>query len=370
MKKFVSDKASLILKLQRNLDLIQYLVQNASAEQLAWREAETGLSLGMIVDQLCELERGSAQIQGAKLSLNRQSQGTPAGLKQDRLKLSPSATETDFNAYVRYRHQTINLLESIPFAQWQQRVTHQKFGCLPIKELVKKIDDADQDYINQITHIIDLMPYNPLITRAIDEIRDYHQRYQSHLQQAKTVLDIGVGSGLALQHIIRQNPHLQVAGVDLRDFRRPEVKVPLQIYDGGQLPFETNRFDVALLFYVLHHCQNPCHLLTEATRVTKHKILVIEEFDQPEADPDSLDLTERRGHRALGLAPDLPYQLFNKTEFEQLLQQHNLIELSQHPLPSQTTRPVKKYLYSLKISQPRPIRSAADQDKTDSKEIM
>jgi SAM-dependent methyltransferase len=194
------------------------------------------------------------------------------------------------------------------------------------------------------------MPLNPLLARAIYEVSDYHRRYQPHLAQATSLLDIGVGPGLALQHVIQQNPHLTCAGVDVRDMRLPDVEIPLQVYDGHTLPFTKNQFDISLLLYVLHHCQDPLRLLDETIRVTRQKIILIEEFDLPGADEISLDLTERQSHRALGIPPDLPYQLFDRPEFESMLQGRNLIELAQQTLPSETTRPVQKYLYVMAVS--------------------
>jgi ubiquinone/menaquinone biosynthesis C-methylase UbiE len=136
-----------------------------------------------------------------------------------------------------------------------------------------------------------------------------------------------------------------VAGIDIRDLRLPNVNVPLQIYNGRSIPFADDYFDVSLVFYVLHHCEDPEQVLREAIRVTRGKIIIIEEFDRPHADETSLDLTERQSHRALGIPSDLYYQLFDQSEFEQVLQTHNLVQLDRQLLPSKTTRPVDKYLY-------------------------
>jgi ubiquinone/menaquinone biosynthesis C-methylase UbiE len=117
------------------------------------------------------------------------------------------------------------------------------------------------------------------------------------------------------------------------------------VYDGHTLPFSENQFDISLLFYVLHHCQNWNQVLDEAVRVTRRNLIIIEEFSLPDADETSLDLTERQNHQALGIPTDLPYQVFDQTEFEAMLQARNLIMLEQQPLPSETARPVQKYLY-------------------------
>jgi SAM-dependent methyltransferase len=254
-----------------------------------------------------------------------------------------------FQEYMRYRQKLLSFLQNLSPLQWQVTVDHPRFGSLRLAELVEIIEAYDRKHIQQMEEIIYAMPINPLLVRAVAEIRDYHRRYRSYLAQATSLLDIGVGAGLALQYIRQQNPHLICAGVDVRDLRLPQVDVPLQLYDGYTLPFSRDQFDVSLLFYVLHHCQSPSRVLDEAARVTRRNIILIEEFDQPGADEVSLDMTERQSHRALGLPSDLPYHLFDKTEFESMLRTRNLIELEHQLLPSKTTRPIWKYLYIVAV---------------------
>ncbi len=333
-------------KLQQNFDVIQYLVKNASPEQLAWRQERSGWSLGEIICHLRDVEAWHAHIRlqgstGQERCSLPPVVPTPRPLETNR---SPTEYIGAFETYARCRRKMVALLENA--RDWcHEIVTHPLFGRVTLTELVEKIDDYDQTYIQRMEDIIHDMPLNPLLARALYEISDYHRRYQPHLAQARSVLDIGVGPGLALRHVMRHNPHLTFAGVDVQDIRLPEVNVPLQLYDGHTLPFTENQFDISLLFYVLHHCRDPHRLLDEAVRVTCHKLIVIEEFNRPGVDETSLDLTERQSHRALGIPPDLPYQLFGKAEFETMLQKRNLIRLEKQPLPSQTTRPVQKYLY-------------------------
>jgi SAM-dependent methyltransferase len=347
--KLCADKTLLILKLQRNADLFQFLLKNASAEQLAWRSEPTQESLGTLISQLRDLEYNSGHLQDQWLAgLDQGRPQTPATADQ------PPVRPDDQNALAAFmagRQQTIRRLECIPAERWPDLIDHEQFGRLCVAQLAEVIDRRDQRYLQQLSQIIRTMPANPLLSRALVEIEAYHRRYQPYLAQASSVLDIGVGSGLALQHIIQQNPHLVAAGVDLQDFRLAGVEVPLQLYNGEVLPFEAGQFDIALLFYVLHHCHNPRHLLSGAIRVTRRRLIIIEEFDLPNTDPTTLALTEWHSHQALGLTIDLPYHLFGKIEFETMLRQAGTVEIKQELLPSQTTRPVEKYLYVLGIDQ-------------------
>jgi SAM-dependent methyltransferase len=348
-------------KLQHNFDIIQYIVKDTSFEQLFWRKDRTSWSLGDIICHLRDVELSHATTQELDISLQYgplPSAPDPPETPFPKVAYTPADWVGAFDQYAAYRQQTLALFKKIAPEQWQRQVSHNLFGRLTLAELVVRIDAYDRAYIRHMEQLVQDMPLNPLLARAVYEIDQYYHRYRAHLAGAASVLDIGVGSGLALRYLILQNPHLTFAGVDVRDLRLSGIEVPIQIYDGYTLPFATKQFDISLLFYVLHHCHHPQRVLAEATRVTRQKLIIIEEFDRPEADAASLDLTERQSHRALGLPDDLPYRLFDKPEFEEMLRTCRLVEIDQQPLPSRTTRPVQKYLYVLEInpgqSQPTP----------------
>lgn len=332
-------------RLFHNFDMIQYLVKNASPVQLSWREEESGWSLGDILGHLGKVEKMHACFNLPEIrcgQVGAASCGKPAGDS------SPETGLWAFTEYTRYRRETVARLQHASPAQWRQpRASNERVGSISLTDFIERVDAHDQFHIQQMEQIMGRMPLNPLLARARREIDEYHRRYQVHLAGAVSMLDIGVGPGLALQHIIRHNPHLACAGIDIRDLRLPGVEVPLQVYDGHTLPFPADQFDVSLLFYVLHHCQDPYRLLAEAVRITRQKLLLIEEFSRPGVDPVSLDLTERQSHRALGIPSDLPYRLFDRSELAVMLQAHRLKLIDQYPLPSQTSRPVVKVLYVL-----------------------
>ena len=335
-------------KLQQNFDIIQYLIKDVSTEQLLWRNRAVSPTLGEIIDRLCQAEQWH-QAALANCEVKMPVFDLPAS-GFDVITPTINSCNCMFETYASYRRQTVAVLTDIIDPQAQ--TYHHLFGKTNLSALVTQIDAYDQSHIHQIKEIIRCLPLNPLLARAIYEIDVYHHRYQSHLSQAKSLLDIGVGTGLALRYVIQHNSQLHCAGVDVRDLRLPDIKVPLQLYNGHTLPFANNQFDVSLLFYVLHHCQDPAQVLGEAVRVTRQKLIIIEEFDLPNADELSLDITERYGHSAIGLPPDLPYQLFNKPDFEAMLAARPLIEVDQQLLPSRTTRPVQKFLYVTQLAKP------------------
>lgn len=99
---------------------------------------------------------------------------------------------------------------------------------------------------------------------------------QDFIEQGSKILDLGCGSGLAAKNF-QDFFQAEVIGVDIRDNR--VVPIPFKIIDGENLPFNDHSFDVVMINFVLHHCQNPERLLKEAKRVSK-KIIIFEDLPE------------------------------------------------------------------------------------------
>ena len=66
---------------------------------------------------------------------------------------------------------------------------------------------------------------------------------------------------------MRQRPDLEITGVDV--LVRPKNHIPVQLFDGRQLPFPDQSFDAVMFVDVLHHTDDPSVLLREAKRVAR-----------------------------------------------------------------------------------------------------
>lgn len=95
-----------------------------------------------------------------------------------------------------------------------------------------------------------------------------------HLRQTDHVLDIGSGNGVLCRALRKRN--YQITALDIDNLSFFEDVEPI-IYDGVNMPFEDDCFDVALLITVLHHAPVPEQVLAEARRVAK-RVIVIEEI--------------------------------------------------------------------------------------------
>lgn len=110
------------------------------------------------------------------------------------------------------------------------------------------------------------------------------------------VLDLGAGEGFVGQAIyeigrptshgelphdellndppLYVQPSYEVRLCDVSDLNRTQL--PHDLYDGNTLPYEDGRFDAVVLYFVLHHCEQPRRVLNEALRVASQRVIVVE----------------------------------------------------------------------------------------------
>jgi ubiquinone/menaquinone biosynthesis C-methylase UbiE len=104
----------------------------------------------------------------------------------------------------------------------------------------------------------------PRITKEIERFIDKGDR----------VLDVGAGGGWIGKRI-SSSRSAPVTLLDVVDLNRTNMS--LQVYDGKRIPFLDASFDTCLLLFVLHHCQDPLLVLSEAVRVSQKRLIVFED---------------------------------------------------------------------------------------------
>lgn len=93
---------------------------------------------------------------------------------------------------------------------------------------------------------------------------------------AKSLLDVGCGSGELSRFVASRAGASRVQGVDV--LVQPHPHIPVTRYDGRTLPFPDASFEVVLLSDVLHHAEAPEALLREALRVAAQAVVVKDHF--------------------------------------------------------------------------------------------
>lgn len=96
----------------------------------------------------------------------------------------------------------------------------------------------------------------------------------------RSVLDIGSGTGRALQHLKRLRPELKIVGVEpveaLREIGYSKGLAKTELVDGDatSLSFANNEFDLVCEFGVLHHIRHPDQAVAEMLRVSRKAIFI------------------------------------------------------------------------------------------------
>jgi len=86
------------------------------------------------------------------------------------------------------------------------------------------------------------------------------------------VLDVGCGDGL-ISWLVRENrPDVEVSGIDIA--ARPDTRIPVDEFDGLNIPRDDDGEDVVMLVDVLHHAEDPHKLLGEAARVARRAVVL------------------------------------------------------------------------------------------------
>jgi len=92
----------------------------------------------------------------------------------------------------------------------------------------------------------------------------------------KKILDLGAGNGLlALE--IKEQLDKEVVLVDIVDYNYTDL--PLILYNPeDKIPLANNEVDTTILYAVLHHASDPEHLLEEAARITRKRLVIKEAY--------------------------------------------------------------------------------------------
>lgn len=110
----------------------------------------------------------------------------------------------------------------------------------------------------------------------LEERAEYLVRlFENYLSPASRILDIGGGPGFYFKPLESRGHSLTILDVARPAFQ----KAPVVLYEGGtRFPFADKSFDVSLIITALHHISDPEYVVSEARRVTKKTLVVVEDL--------------------------------------------------------------------------------------------
>ena len=92
------------------------------------------------------------------------------------------------------------------------------------------------------------------------------------IPQNEQVLDVGCGDGFLDSYLMQKRPDIVIKGLDV--LLRKKTHIPVEMYDGHDLPYADSSFDTVMFVDVLHHSESIEHLLLEAIRLTRKTIII------------------------------------------------------------------------------------------------
>jgi SAM-dependent methyltransferase len=106
-------------------------------------------------------------------------------------------------------------------------------------------------------------------------LRELTKLMVPYLRPGDRVLDVGCGSGF-LGRAILDSPTCPKSVLirGLERVRRGGEAIPVEAYDGETIPYADNTFEVVILADVLHHEQDPHHLIGECARVARRFLII------------------------------------------------------------------------------------------------
>jgi len=125
-------------------------------------------------------------------------------------------------------------------------------------------------------------------------------------------LDVGCGAGQLASRICHLRSDVEIRGIDV--VVRDKTLVPVEAFDGVQIPFDEGSFDVVMFCDVLHHTTAPDLLLAEAVRVGRSSLVLKDHTANGLLALPTLRLMDQVGNKRHGVA--LPYNYWTKAQWE------------------------------------------------------
>ncbi|HEY1041394.1 MAG TPA: class I SAM-dependent methyltransferase [Candidatus Paceibacterota bacterium] len=113
---------------------------------------------------------------------------------------------------------------------------------------------------------------------TLDYIKTKQQTWFKHIQPYLSATNLNVGSGHGFFSQAAQDAGISMTSLEVCLPENVINKNDVVLYDGIRMPFDDNAFDVSIAMYVLHHTSDPVRVLNEMKRVSKKRIILVEQL--------------------------------------------------------------------------------------------
>lgn len=162
--------------------------------------------------------------------------------------------------------------------------------------------------------------------------------FKNFVNTGESMLSVGDGDGY-VSNKIQEKTGVIIKGLDILFFEKyREKSIPLILYDGEEIPFPDESFDITAGIFLLHHCENFHLTLREMIRVSKKKLLIVEDVFNNRIEQLFLRFFDFIENRTFSSKMPIPYNFHSLIQWKEIFQQYNLklvcsIQFHSLPLP-------------------------------------
>lgn len=141
------------------------------------------------------------------------------------------------------------------------------------------------------------------------------------IENGEKILDFGCGN-MMVADVIKNNRKVTVTGIDSVDYNLTKNK--LILYDGKKIPFSDSKFDTVVSSLVFHHCDDPEAALRECIRVSRKKIIVIEDYYTSVFGKVRTKIVDWVANRVQSSEINIPFNFKSISEWEETFSENGL----------------------------------------------
>ena len=114
--------------------------------------------------------------------------------------------------------------------------------------------------------------------KALEYISSKQEEWLTNIRPFLLQTNLNVGSGIGFFSEAAKHADFEITSLEVNVHPDTVNKNELVLYDGTEMPFDNKKFDASIAMYVLHHTSNPTLTLTEMKRVSKQRLIIVEEL--------------------------------------------------------------------------------------------
>jgi SAM-dependent methyltransferase len=114
--------------------------------------------------------------------------------------------------------------------------------------------------------------------QTLEFVRHAQQKWFERIRPYLLGANLNVGSGHGFFSRAARRAGVAMTSLDVSASDEAVDRDELVLYDGEHMPFADGAFDASLAMYVLHHTPDPATVLAEMKRVSRKRVILVEEL--------------------------------------------------------------------------------------------